>query len=43
MEDIKNDVSDIAIDIATAVLDREITADEHREMIDGFIEKLGEQ
>ena len=43
MDDIKNDVSDIAIDIAGAMLSREITADEHRELIDGFIEKLGEE
>ena len=43
MEDIKNDVSDIAIDIAQAVLEREITVDEHRNMIDGFIEHLGEE
>ena len=42
MEDIKNDVSDIAVDIAGAMLEREITADEHRELIDGFIEKLGD-
>ena len=43
MEDIKNDVSDIAIDIASAVLSREISEDEHREMIDGFIDRLGEE
>jgi F-type H+-transporting ATPase subunit b len=43
MEDIKNNVSDIAIDIASAVLTREISEDEHREMIDGFIDGLGEE
>ena len=43
MEDIKNDVSDIAIDIASAVLSREISEDEHRTMIDGFIDGLGEE
>ncbi len=43
VNDIKNDVSDIAIDIASAVLSRDITADEHRELIDGFIDKLGEE
>ena len=43
MEDIKNDVSDIAIDIASAVLDREISANEHSDLIDGFIDKLGEE
>ena len=43
MEDIKNDVSDIAVQIAGAMLEREITANEHRDLIDGFIEKLGEE
>lgn len=43
MEDIKNNVSDIAIDIASAVLNREISEDEHREMINGFIDGLGEE
>ena len=43
MEDIKNDVSDIAINIASAVLDREISAEEHRNMIDNFIENLGDE
>ncbi len=43
LQDIKNDVSDIACEIAGAMLEREITDAEHRELIDGFIEKLGEE
>ncbi len=42
LNDIKNDVSDIAIDIAATVLERDINKEEHAKMIDTFIEQLGD-
>lgn len=42
MNEIKDDVSVMAVDIASAVLARDIKREEHAELIDSFIEKLGE-
>lgn len=42
MNDIKDEVSVMAVDIASAVLARDIKASEHAELIDSFIEQLGE-
>ncbi len=42
INDIKNDVSGMAVDIAGAVLGREVKAEEHSELIDSFIDRLGE-
>lgn len=42
VNDIKNDVSGMAVDIAGAVLGRDIKAEEHAELIDSFIDRLGE-
>ena len=42
MNDIKDEVSVMAVDIASAVLARDIKKDEHAELIDSFIENLGE-
>ena len=42
VNDIKNDVSGIAVDIAGAVLGRDINAEEHSELIDSFIDRLGD-
>lgn len=42
LNDIKNEVSGIAVDIAGAVLERDINEKEHEQMIDSFIERLGE-
>lgn len=42
LNDIKNEVSGIAIEIAEAVLERDINEKEHEQMIDSFIEQLGE-
>ena len=42
MNEIKDDVSDMAVDIASAVLQRDIRSEEHTELIDSFIEKLGD-
>ena len=43
MNEIKDDVSIIAVDIASAVLSRSIKRDDHAELIDSFIENLGER
>lgn len=42
MNEIKDDVSIIAVDIASAVLARAVKREEHAELIDSFIENLGE-
>ena len=42
MNDIKDEVSVMAVDIASAVLARDIKKNEHSELIDSFIENLGE-
>jgi spermidine/putrescine-binding protein len=42
MNEIKDDVSGMAIEIASAVLARDIKQKEHRALIDSFIENLGE-
>lgn len=42
MNDIKDEVSVMAVDIASAVLARDIKKNEHSELIDSFIESLGE-
>ena len=43
MNEIKNDVSVMAVDIAAAVLARDIKQEEHSALIDSFIDKLGDQ
>jgi len=42
MNEIKDDVTVMAVDIASAVLARDVKADEHSVLIDSFIENLGE-
>ena len=42
VNEVKNEVSDMAISIAEAVIERDVSADEHRELIDSFIEKMGD-
>ena len=42
MNDIKDEVSAIAIQIAEAVVARDVKADEHAELIDGFIDAMGD-
>ena len=39
--EIKDEVSGMAIDIASAVIGREVSADEHEKFIDSFIDELG--
>ena len=43
MNEIKDEVSVMAVDIAAAVLARDIKGEEHTELIDSFIETLGER
>ena len=40
--EIKDEVSGMAIDIAAAVIGREVTATEHEQFIDSFIDELGQ-
>ena len=42
MNEIKDEVSGMAVDIASAVLARDVKAEEHTELIDSFIDKLGD-
>ncbi len=42
LNEIKDDVSTMAVDIASAVLARDIQGKEHSALIDSFIENLGE-
>lgn len=42
LNDIKDEVSVMAVDIASAVLARDIQKNEHEDLIDSFIENLGE-
>ena len=41
VNDVKDEVSEIAISIAEAVIERDIAEKEHKELIDSFIEKMG--
>lgn len=43
VNDIKDEVSAMAISIAEAVIERDIKEEEHREMIDSFIDKMGDE
>lgn len=41
INDVKNEVSALAIGIASAVIERDVSEDEHRELIDEFINDMG--
>lgn len=41
INDVKNQVSDMAIDIAAAVIERDVDKSEHEAMIDEFINNMG--
>ncbi len=43
LNSIKNEVSEMAIGIAAAVIERDIKADEHAELIDEFINQMGDE
>lgn len=42
INDVKNEVSGMAISIAEAVIERDVDKNEHSNMIDEFIEKMGD-
>ena len=41
LNDAKNEISEIAMVIASKVVGRELTADDHAKMVDSFIDELG--
>ena len=43
INDVKDEVSSMAIDIAEAVIERDIEKNDHKTLIDDFINKLGEK
>ena len=43
INEVKNEVSELAIGIATAVLERDVKADEHAKLIDDFINNVGNE
>ena len=42
INEVKDDVSDMAIGIASAVIEREVSDKEHRQLIDSFIDGIGD-
>ena len=43
LNEVKNEVSAMAIGIASAVIERDVSEDEHRELIDDFINNIGNE
>jgi len=43
VNDAKNEISDIALALAEKVVARELKAEDHARLVDGFIQELGEQ
>lgn len=43
LNDVKNEVSAMAIGIASAVIERDVSESEHRELIDDFINNIGNE
>lgn len=43
LNDVKNEVSAMAIGIASAVIERDVSESEHRELIDDFINNMGKE
>lgn len=42
INEVKNEVSEMAIGIASAVIERDVNGDEHKKFIDSFIENMGD-
>ena len=42
VNDIKDEVSEIALGIASAVIERDVSEEEHKELIDSFIDGMGD-
>ena len=43
VNEVKDEVSEMAITIASAVIERDVSEEEHRELITSFIEKMGDE
>lgn len=43
VNEIKNEISDMAVDIASKVIERDIKAEDHSALIDEFIENMGDE
>lgn len=43
LQDVRGEISDIAVSIAAKVVEREIKPEDHRELVDEFIRNVGEQ
>ena len=43
INEVKNEVSEMAISIAAAVLERDVDSNEHKELIDEFISEMGDE
>lgn len=43
VNEIKNDISGMAVDIASKVIERDINAEDHSALIDEFIENMGDE
>jgi len=41
INEVKDEVAEMAISIASAVIERDVSADEHSQLIDSFIENMG--
>ena len=42
INEVKDEVSDMAVSIAAAIIERDVDADEHKALIDEFISKMGD-
>lgn len=42
INEVKNEVSDMAVSIAAAVIERDVSKDEHQNLIDEFINRMGD-
>lgn len=43
INEVKNEVSEMAISIAAAVIERDVDSDEHKDLIDEFISTMGDE
>lgn len=43
INDIKNEVSGLAVDLASAIISRDVDASEHEQFIDDFISRIGDE
>ena len=43
LSDVKAEISDLAVSIASRIMEREVNAQDHAEFVDQFIQNVGEQ